>query len=139
MPVTFEGTLQPNDETGGAFVAVPPQVMAKLGPTKRPAVVVEVNGVELRTTIAAYGGKSLIGLRRDVRTAAGIALGETVQLTVALDDAPRTIEVPADFAAALAADAEASRIFDGLSHTNRKEYVAWLTDAKRPETRQRRL
>ncbi len=136
MALTFSGTLR---EEAGAFVEVPPDVLAELGPRKRPAVRVVINGVELRTTIAVYGGRSYIGIRREIRDAAQIAPGEDIEVSVELDDQPRSVDVPDDLATALSADPEAQRIFDGLSFSNRKEYAAWILGAKQPATRQRRV
>jgi hypothetical protein len=138
VPVTFKARLE--GDASGALVEVPPDVLEALGsPTKRPAVRVTINGAELRTTLAVYGGRSLIGLRRDYREAAHIAPGETIEVEVELDTAPRSVAVPDDLAAALAADERARAIFDGLSFTHRSEYVRWITSAKRAETRQRRV
>lgn len=136
MAYTFSGILQ---ENGGTFVEVPPDILAALGARKRPAVRVLINGVELRTTIAVYGGQSYIGVRRDIREAAEVAPGEAIEVSVELDDQPRTVELPDDLAAALDAEPEARRIFEGLSFTNRKEYVEWVKAAKRPATRQKRV
>ena len=136
MAHVFRGMLR---EEAGAFVEVPPDVHAALGPRKRPAVRVVINGVELRTTLAVYGGHSYVGIRREIREAAHIAPGEEIELSVELDEQPRTVDLPSDLAAALVADPEAQHIFDGLSSTNRKEYVAWVVGAKQPATRQRRV
>src|SRR5712691_3983188 len=106
MAFTFGGTLQ---EDGGTFVEVPPDVLAGLGPRKRPAVRVVINGVELRTTIAVYGGRSYIGIRREIREAAQIAPGEAIEVSVELDEQPRSVDLPDDLAEALAADPEARR------------------------------
>jgi hypothetical protein len=135
-PLTFRATLQGD---AGQFIAVPPEIVQTLGPGKRPAVRVVINGVELRTTLAAYGGGTQIGLRREIREAAQIVPGESIEVSVELDTLPRSVDVPEDLAAVLSADLEASRIFDGLSFTNRKEYVAWVLAAKTPATRERRV
>jgi Bacteriocin-protection, YdeI or OmpD-Associated/Domain of unknown function (DUF1905) len=135
-PLTFQATLQGDS---GMFIDVPPEILQALGPAKRPAVRVVINGVELRTTLAAYGGGSQIGLRREIREAAHVSPGESIDVQVELDTQPRIVEVPADLAAALSSDIEARRIFDGLSFTNRKEYVSWVLAAKTSATRQRRL
>ncbi len=136
MALTFSGTLR---EEAGAFVEVPSDVLAELGPRKRPAVRVVINGVELRTTIAVYDGRSYIGIRREIRDAAQIAPGEDIEVSVELDERPRSVDVPDDLTAALAADPEAQRIFEGLSFSNRKEYTAWILGAKQPATRHRRV
>ncbi|HLZ31058.1 MAG TPA: YdeI/OmpD-associated family protein [Chloroflexota bacterium] len=135
-PLTFKATLRGDS---GEFIEVPAEIVRALGPGRRPAVRVVINGVELRTTLAAYGGGSQIGLRREIREAAQASPGELIEVSVELDTQPRTVEVPADLAAVLAADFEASRIFDGLSYTNRKEYVGWVLGAKLPATRERRV
>src|SRR5881275_1353101 len=101
MALTFMATLQAN---GGMFFEVPPQIMAALDGGKRPAVQVVLNGVVLRTTIAVYGGRSYIGVRREIRDAAHVTLGDEVELSVEIDAKPRTVELPEDLAVALAAD-----------------------------------
>ncbi len=121
------------------LVEVPSDVLAALGPARRPAVRVVVNGVELRTTIAIYDGKAYLGFRREIREAAGLVPGQAVDVQVELDTSPRVVDIPDDLASVLAADAEARAAFERLSFTNRKEYVGWVTAAKRPETRQKRL
>jgi hypothetical protein len=135
-PLTFQAFLQGDS---GMFVEVPPEILQALGPARRPAVRVVINGVELRTTIAVYGGGSLIGLRREIREAAHVNPGELIEVAVALDTAARVVELPDDLAAVLAADPEASRKFEGLSFTNRKEYVGWVLQARTASTRQRRI
>jgi uncharacterized protein YdeI (YjbR/CyaY-like superfamily) len=85
------------------------------------------------------GRRSLLGLNRDVRDGAGVKVGETVSVELEPDDEPRVVEEPAGFAALLGAKPGARAAFDALSYTHRKEYVRWITDAKRDETRQRRF
>lgn len=53
--------------------------------------------------------------------------------------AARTIEVPEDFAVALAANPAAAQFFDGLAPSHRYEYLEWITGAKRAETRAKRI
>jgi len=136
VDITFQGTLRADS---GMYVDVPREVLESLGPARRPAVRVVINGVELRTTLSAYGGGAQIGLRREIREAAGVAPGETFEVRIELDVAPRIVEVPDDLAAVFIADPEAKRIYEGLSFTNRKEYVGWVLAAKTPATRTRRV
>jgi bifunctional DNA-binding transcriptional regulator/antitoxin component of YhaV-PrlF toxin-antitoxin module len=98
-----------------------------------------VNGAEFRTTVAVYGGVYLIGFNKEVRERAGIAIGDEVEVEVEVDDEPRTVEVPPALAAALEKDDEARAAFEGLSYTHRREYAEWIAEAKREETRERRL
>lgn len=80
----FEAIVQRVDE--GVFVEVPAAVIAALGSGKRPPVVVEVNGFRYPSTPAVYGGRHLLGFRRDVREAAGIEVGQTLTVTFELDE-----------------------------------------------------
>ena len=136
MAVIFTATLKAD---GGMFFEVPPEIMTALDGGKRPAVRVVINGVVLRTTIAVYGGRAYIGVRREIRDAAKVMLGDEVELSVEIDATPRIVELPEDLAVALAADPEAHRIFQSLSFTNRKEYADWVLAAKRRETRDQRV
>jgi uncharacterized protein YdeI (YjbR/CyaY-like superfamily) len=85
------------------------------------------------------GGRFLIPLSAENRTGAGVATGDQVDVDIALDSGPREVAVPADLAAALAQDEEARASFDGLSYTHRKEWVRWIEEAKKAETRAARL
>jgi hypothetical protein len=108
------------------------------GPKRFP-VVATVNGYSWRTSVARMGGEFLIGLNRTVREAAGVQAGDTVEVAVELDTAPREVEVPEALAAALAADPAAAAAFERLAFTHRKEYATWIAGAKREETRARRV
>jgi uncharacterized protein YdeI (YjbR/CyaY-like superfamily) len=74
-----------------------------------------------------------------VREASGVKAGDELDVDVELDTEPREVDVPADFAQAIAADPEASRFFEGLSYSNRRRFVMGVEEAKTPETRQRRI
>jgi bifunctional DNA-binding transcriptional regulator/antitoxin component of YhaV-PrlF toxin-antitoxin module len=97
-----------------------------------------VNGTPFRTRVAVYGGKSYLGFNREIRDAAGIGNGDEVEIELERDDAPREVEVPTVFANALEQGGVRDE-FDALSFTHRKEYVRWIEEAKRDETRERRL
>ena len=98
-----------------------------------------INGYPYRSTIAPMGGEYLLGVSKALRAAAGINVGDTVEVTMQLDTAERTVEVPADFAALLKQTPKAQERFDSSSYTHRKEFAQWITSAKRPETRESRL
>jgi hypothetical protein len=135
----FRGQLRSAGDSGGAAFDVPHDVAAALSDAKRPPVTVTINGHEFRTRLAVYGGQPMVGVSKANRAAAGIDLGDPFDVAIAVDTAPREIEVPPDLAEALAGDAEASATFDRLSYSHRREYVLWITEAKRPETRARRV
>jgi hypothetical protein len=120
-------------------IPVPEDVVAALGPGKRPAVVISIGGHSYRTTVAPMGGRFFVSLSAEHRKAAGVAAGDEVDVGIEPDTAPREVTVPDDLAEALAGDAGAREFFDRLSYTHRKEWVRWIEEAKRPETRATRL
>jgi uncharacterized protein YdeI (YjbR/CyaY-like superfamily) len=85
------------------------------------------------------GGNFLLPLNRGNRAMAGVSAGEVVEVAIERDDDPRVVEVPDDLAAALEGEEAASEAFAGLSYSHQREYVEWITEAKRPETRARRV
>ncbi|MEY2470698.1 MAG: hypothetical protein QOK28_27 [Actinomycetota bacterium] len=133
----FKAVLELHGKTATGM-AVPESVIEKLGAGKRPPVVVTINGFSFRTTVAPMGGQYLIGVNADNRAAAGVKAGETLSVTVELDTAPREVEVPKYFAAALK-NAGVRAAFDSLSYTHRKEHVRAVEDAKTEATRERRI
>lgn len=120
-------------------IEVPPEIVEGLGSGKRPAVRVTINGYTYRSTVAVMGGKFMIGVSAEVREAAGVAAGDTVDVALELDTAPREVEVPDDFAAALMKDKQASAKFDSLSFSGKLRLVAPVANGKTPETRQRNI
>ncbi|MBV9194573.1 MAG: DUF1905 domain-containing protein [Solirubrobacterales bacterium] len=134
----FTATLVPRGPAA-AVVLDDDQVAAVGEGAKRFPVVATVNGYSWRTSVARMRGEFLLGLNREVRDGAGVQAEDTVEVALALDAAPREVEVPDDLAAALADDAQAAATFEALSFTHRKEYARWIAEAKRPETRERRV
>lgn len=122
-----------------AAVVLTDEQVASFGAGRAFPVVLTVAGVSFRGRLSRMGGLNLIGLSRAARAHLGVDIGDEVDATVALDTETRTVEVPDDLAAALAAYPAAKRAFDALAYTGRKEIVEALTGAKRPETRRRRL
>ena len=130
--------LEQNGKTAVGF-AVPEDVVLALGKGKRPPVTVTINGYTYRNTVAPMGGRYLIGVSAAHRAAAGVAGGQTHDIELALDDAPREVELPADFAAALDDDAAARGTFETLSPSNKGWHVSSIEGAKSADTRQRRI
>jgi Domain of unknown function (DUF1905)/Bacteriocin-protection, YdeI or OmpD-Associated len=118
---------------------VPADVVTALGAGKRPPVTVTVGGHTYRSTVAPMAGSYWLPLSAEHRTAAGIAAGDTVEVDVELDEAPRVVEVPADLAAALDAEPAARRRFDALSYSNQRRHVLAVEGAKAEATRARRV
>ena len=118
---------------------VPDEVVSALGAGQRPAVRVSVGGHTYRTTVASMGGRFLVSLSAENRTAAGVSAGQEVDVSIEADAAPREVTVPADLADALAGDHDAQAFFDALAYSHRKEWVRWIEAAKRVETRTARV
>jgi hypothetical protein len=136
-PQRFNGPLQ---ETGGGgrSVEVPFDAKSVFGQA-RPPVRGTVNGTPVRARLSVYGGRTYLGLRAEIRAAAGIAVGDRVDVVLELDDEPREVELPEALAQALAGDPGARRAYDALSFTHRREYAEWIATARREETRARRV
>ena len=132
----FESRVELGGRTATG-IAIPDEVVASLGESKRPAVTITLNGHTYRTTAVRMGGRFLVPLSAENREAAGVAAGDDVTVDVALDTAPREVELPTDLAAAM--DDAARTTYDGLSYTHRKEWGRWVEDAKKPETRAARI
>jgi hypothetical protein len=123
-----------------AAVVLDEEQVAQIGEgAKRFPVRATVNGYTWRTSVARMGGEFLLGLNREVRQGAGAEAGDTVEVEIELDDVPREVDVPEALASALAADPAAKQAFDSLAYTHRKEYARWIAEAKRDETRERRV
>lgn len=136
--VTFTTRLEPRGPAA-AVVLDETQVAVVGEGARRFPVRATVNGYTWRTSVARMGGEFLVGLSREVRQGAGVEAGDEVEVTLELDTAPRDVEVPAALAAGLAADPQAKAVFDAMAFTHRKEYARWIAEAKRDETRQRRV
>jgi hypothetical protein len=136
-PVSFSTIVQP-DPDGVLLIEVPAHVMAALSEKKRIPVNVTLNGISYRSTIAVYGGKFYIPARKEIRDSAKLAAGKRAHVTLESDTAARTVMVPSELARALTS-AKLRPAFDALSFTRRKEHVAAVTEAKRPETRAARI
>jgi hypothetical protein len=134
----FEAVLEGDDGTTATGISLPFDPKAAFGKARAP-VRGTIGGAPYRTTVAIYGGRAMIPVRRELREAAGAKAGDTVHVVMELDAEERTVDVPDDLAAAIAADQVLSDVFDGMSFTNRKEFVRSVAEAMQPETRVRRI
>lgn len=134
----FKAIIQLHGKTATG-IEVPEEVVESLGAGKRPAVLVTLKKHTYRNTIAPMGGKFLIGISAENREKAGVAAGDEVQVNIELDEQPREVEIPADFAKALSRNSAAKKFFDGLSYSNKRRHVLSIEQAKTEETRQRRI
>ena len=105
----------------------------------RPPVKVTIRSHMWRTTPGVYDGVGHIVVNRAVKAATGVDAGDRVRVRMELDTEPRTVLLPADLRAALGGTPEAKGAFERLSFTHQREYVEWVEEAKRSETRARRI
>jgi len=137
----FKGTLTPTPGGGGGcLVPVPREVAGKLGLKGMPKIQAVIAGQPYRGSLMPMGdGTWCLGVLKSIQEAAGVGFGDTVTVELELDTAPRLVEPPPDLARALARDKKMAAAWEGLSFTNKKEMARSLEEAKKPETRERRL
>ena len=135
---TFTATIQ-NAGGGGAYVEVPFDVEEAFG-SKRPKVKALIEGIPYRTTLMRMGSEChMLGVLKDLRERIVKTFGDEITVTLEPDTEPRVIEIPKDLMKELKKDKEAKTFFDKLSYTHQKEYVRWVEEAKKEETRQNRI
>ncbi|MEP9416508.1 YdeI/OmpD-associated family protein [Gordonia sp. VNQ95] len=122
-----------------AAVMLTDEQVAVLGGGKTPPVSITVGGVTVAGRVGRMGGQNVVGFSKAVRARLGVEPGDTIDVEIALDSAPREVEIPPALADALAADPTIKASFDALSFTKRKEFARSVAEAKKDETRDRRL
>lgn len=124
---------------GGACVYFPYDVQKEFGTKGRVPVKVTFDGAPYTGSMVKYGApQHMLGILKNIRQQIGKGPGDMVDVTVEKDEAERTVEVPAEFEK-LMKEEKVRAAFDKLSYTHQKEYVRWITEAKREETRAARL
>ena len=118
---------------------VPREAVEALGAGARPPVTITLNGHTWRSRVAIMRGRYLVGLSNANRKAAGVAIGEQVDVELELDAEPRVVIEPPDFANAPAAHPVADAAYGRLAYTRKREHVRAIESAKKPETRARRI
>jgi hypothetical protein len=135
---TFTAIIQ-NAGGGGAFVEVPFDVEKAFG-EKRPKIKANIEGVPYRGILTRMGTDfHMLIILKDIREKIGKTFGDKVKITVELDTEPRVLELPKELVKELKKDKEAKTFFDTLSYTHQREYVLWINEAKKEETRQNRI
>jgi hypothetical protein len=136
--LTFSTTLEPRGPAA-AVILDDDQVAAVGEGARRFPVRATINGHTWRSTVVRMRGEFVLGLSKATRAEAGVGAGDEVQVELELDTEERQVEVPAALARALAGNAEAQAAFDRLAYTHRKEFARWVQEAKRDDTRKRRV
>jgi len=135
--VGFETTIAGSG--GKTGIVIPDDMIDRLGAGRRPPVEVDLNGYVYRSAVAVMGGQHLVGVNADVRAATGLTAGDAVRVTLTVASGPRQVDMPTDFAAALAAEPTSAAFFSTLSNSLQRYHVDNVNAAKTPETRQRRI
>jgi hypothetical protein len=133
----FRTEIKPSG--GSAYIDLPFDVEKEFQTRGRVSVKGSIAGCEFRSSISPRKGQWYLVINREMRAAAGVEPGQVVDVVIDRDDEPRVIEAPEDLAAAMATVPEAAARWETMSYSHRKQYVRWIEDAKRPETRARRI
>lgn len=136
---TFDAVLIKDDDTNGAGIKIPFDVQAAFGAKGRIKVCGTIDGYPYRGSLHPYGGIHYMGVRKEIRDAIGKDHGDIVSVVMEVDDIPRIVAVPDDLMSALGTDKKALAAFEKMSYSHKSEYVKWIEDAKKPETRKRRI
>lgn len=141
MPTTkrFRVLLEKHESSEATGIRIPFDVEKVFGTRARVPVRGTINGFAFRSSIFPMSGGHYMAVNKETRAGAKATGGETVSVVMERDDEPRTITPPPDFERALKASKAAQAMWDKLSYTHRKEHVRAIEEAKRPETRARRI
>src|SRR5258706_1518684 len=135
---TFTGVIQ-NAGGGGAFVEIPFDVEAAFG-SKRPKIKAMIEGVPYRGLLVRMGGPNhMLIILKGIREQIGKTFGDEIKISVEADVEERVVTLPAELKWVFKSDKVAQSAFEKLSYTHQKEYVKWIKDAKKDETRQSRI
>jgi hypothetical protein len=134
----FKAKIEAGDG-GGTYVLFPYNTVKEFATKGRVPVKATFNGVPYTGSLIKYNDPlHMLGMLKAVREKTGKGPGETIEVVVWRDEAERTVEVPAQFENLMKKEG-LFLVFRKLSYTHRKEYCRWITEAKKEETRLRRL
>ena len=135
---TFDSVARLDGKTA-VGIPVPEVVVESLGAGKRVPITVTINGHTYRSSVAPYKGEYMIALSVENRTAAGVAPGDEITVTIEVDREPRVVEVPADLRAALDSSPTAAAAWQKLSFSHQRAHAEAIEGAKAADTRARRV
>jgi len=135
----FSAVVGRQADDGGHFVVLPPEAVETLGLRAQMPVVALLNGHRFALRTAPYGGQHYLGLSKAVLAEVKLAEGANVEVVLERDATNRTVALPPDLAELLEAEPNVKAYFKNLAYTHRKEHVAFVEEAKRAETRVKRL
>lgn len=138
--VQFKAVIKQNGEMNAAFVEFPfsmEEIFGKKGQVKIKAVFDDK--VEYRGSLAKMKSEChILGLTQEIRKQLGKTFGDEVSVSLTEDKEERVVEIAEDIVLLFNENPEAKVLFDKMSYTHRKEYIRWIEEAKKPETRENR-
>jgi hypothetical protein len=138
MKQEFKAVIQQHADMNAAYIEPPFDVEEVFG-AKRVKVLATFDGLEYRGSLVRMGGCYMLGMTQEIRKKIGKDFGDTIDVTIEKDEEERNVDVPSDLQEAMNNNPEAQKTYDKLSYTGKREYVLWITDAKRAETRADRV
>ena len=135
---TFKVLLEKHEKMDATGITIPFDVKEVFGRMRVP-VKVKINGAEYRSTVFHMGGKYMMVVPKRFREAAGVEGGEMITVEMERDTEARIVEPPEDLAQALDENPEAKASWEKLSYSHKREFAVAIEEAKRPETRERRV
>ena len=141
MPMKkFKAKIVPMGDDHWSCIRIPLNVEQEFGSKARVAVKGTVDGFPFRSSIFPDGsGSHFMMVNKAIREGAKVDTGDIVTIAMEPDTKARTITVPKDLKAALSRLPNLQSLFSALSYSHKKEYVDWIAEAKRPETRSARI
>ena len=140
MKKRFRAMLEKDENSEATGITIPFNVLEVFGTRARFPVRGTINGFAFRSSIFPMGGGChMMAVNKQMREGAKAKAGDAVEIVMERDDEPRVVTPPADFARALKANKAAQAAWERLSYTHRKEYANAIEEAKKPETRARRI
>ncbi|HEY9291395.1 MAG TPA: YdeI/OmpD-associated family protein [Microlunatus sp.] len=134
----FRGELELNGKTATG-ITVPDKIIEELGAGRRPRVSVSFNSYTFQIGLGTMAGQVKIPVSGAIREAAGVRAGDQLEVQIELATQPVVVGVPDELRDALAGEPEAKTFFEGLTTSQQRGYTEWIEQAKKPETRQRRV
>ncbi|OGN94293.1 MAG: hypothetical protein A2Z71_05055 [Chloroflexi bacterium RBG_13_50_21] len=124
---------------GGAFVIIPFDVEKVFG-QKRVKIRATIDGEPYRGTLVRMGTPHhMLLVLKEIREKIGKSFGDEVTIEFEEDLETRQVVIPADLQQAFKAAPAAQAFFNRLSYSHQREYVNWIAEAKREQTRQSRI
>ena len=126
--------------SGGAYIEFPFVTKEVFGTTSRVPILAYFDGEPYRGSMVRMGTEChILIVLKSIREKIGKTYGDTVSVTLYLDEEPRVVEIPEDLQEALNQKPEALEKFLKLSYSHQMEHLKWIQEAKKEETRLRRI